>query len=198
MESRPGNREKGWNDPPEFLHSSVVDADTTTASNKTKTVLNQRVAHNFDGKVQSQPNADQPKPNEPPKMTAPPLGPPLQAKPTETTAKPSEVDLVSLEEAERILTAKIQHLRDNGCKSGDEIQKRVNMLISAWPKLNLKVKELMGVLVKAIDANELEKANDIHVRLVLDFPSEVVQWMVGIKKLIYELTEANKVLVESN
>jgi hypothetical protein len=34
---------------------------------------------------------------------------------------------------------------------------------------------------------DLTRADDIHVRLMLDFSSEVIQWMVGIKKLIYEL-----------
>ena len=30
-------------------------------------------------------------------------------------------------------------------------------------------------------------ANDIHLHLILDYPSEVSQWMVGFKKLIHEL-----------
>ena len=40
----------------------------------------------------------------------------------------------------------------------------------------------------ALKAAELVKANDIHIKLMMDYPSEVSQWMVGIKRLIHELT----------
>jgi hypothetical protein len=45
----------------------------------------------------------------------------------------------------------------------------------------------MSQLVKCLEKNELNTANDIHLRLILDYPSEVTQWMVGFKKLILEL-----------
>lgn len=41
-------------------------------------------------------------------------------------------------------------------------------------------------------ADELNSANEIHVTIMLDFPSEVIQWMVGIKKLIHELIQSNE------
>lgn len=44
-------------------------------------------------------------------------------------------------------------------------------------------------IIKALGNGELSLANQVHVSLMLDFPSEVIQWMVGIKKLIHELIE---------
>ena len=46
--------------------------------------------------------------------------------------------------------------------------------------------------VVALAADELNSANEIHVTIMLDFPSEVIQWMVGIKKLIHELIQSNE------
>lgn len=50
----------------------------------------------------------------------------------------------------------------------------------------------MNQLVKSLEKNELNTANDIHLRLILDYPSEVTQWMVGFKKLIHELININE------
>jgi hypothetical protein len=44
----------------------------------------------------------------------------------------------------------------------------------------------------ALDKSELKTADDIHVNLMLDYPSEVSLWMVGIKKLIHELISLNE------
>ena len=44
----------------------------------------------------------------------------------------------------------------------------------------------------ALEGDELNTANEIHVSLMLDFPSEVIQWMIGIKKLIHELIQSNE------
>lgn len=74
----------------------------------------------------------------------------------------------------------------------DDILKRVKIFLTSWTKLNETVKLKMFNLTKHLDNSELSAANDIHVRLMLDFPSEVSQWMVGIKKLIHELIEMEK------
>lgn len=56
----------------------------------------------------------------------------------------------------------------------------------------LVVDFLYNLFFKALENSELNLANDLHVRLILDFPSEVSQWMVGIKKLIHELIDLKK------
>lgn len=87
------------------------------------------------------------------------------------------------------------------CKTSDEIKKRIDVFSSNWTKLNPKVKERMSILAKgntihndevtvnfkslllALEANELSKADEVHVNLVLDFPSEVINWMVSVYQL---------------
>ncbi len=39
----------------------------------------------------------------------------------------------------------------------------------------------MSELVRFLEKDELSKANEIHIQLMMDYPSEVVSWMVGIK-----------------
>jgi len=44
---RAGNTARGWNDPPEFLHT----AEANNTPNNKKTSLNKRVSHTLDGIV---------------------------------------------------------------------------------------------------------------------------------------------------
>ena len=46
--------------------------------------------------------------------------------------------------------------------------------------------------ISALERSELKLADDLHVKLMLDYPSEVSLWMVGIKKLIHELISLNE------
>jgi hypothetical protein len=50
----------------------------------------------------------------------------------------------------------------------------------------------MSNMAKALERSELKIADEIHVNLMLDYPSEVSLWMVGIKKLIHELINLNQ------
>lgn len=106
---RPGNRERGWNDPPEFLHSE----GSTTLTPQKRTILNQRVAHSFDGKV------DETKPetlSEPPKLTAPPVSQVSASTESHTVTQTDEPSLneISVESIEKILNDNVQLLKDNG------------------------------------------------------------------------------------
>jgi hypothetical protein len=61
---RAGNTARGWNDPPEFLHT----AEANNTQNK-KTILNKRVSHTLDGIVAVDENDKQSKTlSEPPKI----------------------------------------------------------------------------------------------------------------------------------
>ena len=65
----------------------------------------------------------------------------------------------------------------NNLAKGFDLQK-------IWSKnLNLIIKFLTSALEKC----EYNTANEIHIQLMMDYPSEVSQWMVGIKRLIHEL-----------
>ena len=116
-----GNRERGWNDPPEFLHTEDSPATTQAAPNK-RTILNQRVAHTFD-------NTNQPiqAPDAKP-LTAPPLFIPTTANHGETknpsstpttpnsaskTAPPNPLSSeISVDYIESALTTCVQNLKE--------------------------------------------------------------------------------------
>ncbi|CAF0877174.1 unnamed protein product [Brachionus calyciflorus] len=194
---RPGNRERGWNDPPEFLHSE----NTTTQK---RTILNQRVAHSLTG-INANDSTKDEKLTEPPKFTSPPtsqvpLIKPISEQDAKTESDNSSLNENSIEELEKALVTNVQKLKDNGIvvRTCDDIMKRVKIFVTNWPKLNDNVKQKMFNLIKALENSELKTANDIHVRLMLDFPSEVSQWMVGIKKLIHELIELSNKSVKTN
>jgi hypothetical protein len=90
-----------------------------------KTILNQRVAHSFDGKVPSTTDnynsiSDELKQNEPPKLTAPPptssLSTSTENKPTlgeHLTTDNAQIDSMPIEDIENILNSKVQFLKDN-------------------------------------------------------------------------------------
>ncbi|RNA44536.1 steroid receptor RNA activator 1 [Brachionus plicatilis] len=183
--TRPGNRERGWNDPPEFLHSK----DSTASQNK-RTILNQRVAHSFDGKlVEKNPDTLA----EPPKLSTPPISQ-INTKKEEEFSQADAANEIDVENLEKKLNESVQLLKDSGTaiRICDDILKRIKIFISSWPKLNQNVKQRMSSLVKNLENKELKDANELHVRLMMDYPSEVSQWMVGIKKLIFELIELEK------
>lgn len=101
--TRPGNRERGWNDPPEFLHS-----ESGMAGQNKRTILNQRVAHSFDGKpVEKNPDVL----TEPPKLNAPPICP-IYTK-IEESSQSVSTDEINIESLEKILIDNVQYLKDN-------------------------------------------------------------------------------------
>lgn len=107
-----GNRERGWNDPPEFLHSQE-----STGGIPKRTILNQRVAHSLNGLPSSTGNTEQEtKLSEPLKLNAPPTSQIVSEKKVEeksdNKSDSPKLEETSLEEIEKILNAKVQYLRD--------------------------------------------------------------------------------------
>lgn len=49
-----------------------------------------------------------------------------------------------------------------------------------------------AMMQTALENGDNETANEVHLKLILDYPSEVSQWMVGIKRLIQELAKIDK------
>lgn len=189
---RAGNRERGWNDPPEFLHP---EGSNTSSSATTK--LNKRVAHSLDGIVQPSEVATTPLPvlTEPPKI---PVSSNIDAiKTTEYNTEAENKDesdepkkVSSKEDIEKILEECVQFCQENsvGKRICDDILKRIKLFANSWPKLNEAVKSKMGDLAQALEGTQYSKANEFHIQLMMDYPSEVCQWMSGIKRLIHELT----------
>ena len=190
---RAGNRERGWNDPPEFLHPEGANI---TSSVQTK--LNKRVSHSLDGKVQP-PEAtasSMPVLTEPPKTTVANLGNEIM----ENEENKSKIELaveskseantvLSKEEIEKVLENSVVFCQENNLSKRicDDISKRIKLFSNSWPKLNETVRTKMGELCKALEESQYSKANEFHIQLMMDYPSEVCQWMSGIKRLIHEI-----------
>lgn len=200
---RPGNRERGWNDPPEFLHTEDSPATTQAVPNK-RTILNQRVAHTFDTTTTNQSSNQAPDAVKP--LTAPPLLIPKTSTDSNETTNPSSTPTtpnsasknappnpltseISVEYIESALNASVKSLKEGNvsAKICDDVAKRIKIFVNAWPRLNENVKLKMCNMAKALETNQLQTANDVHLRLMMDYPAEVSQWMVGIKRLIHEL-----------
>lgn len=101
---RSGNLERGWNDPPEFLH----DGSHTNAVTK----LNKRVSHNLDGKLGPTPVASV--------LTEPPKMPMTSSKRTQLNddklqdpeSNVSSLEM-SIEDIEKIFVQKIEFCKEN-------------------------------------------------------------------------------------
>lgn len=81
----------------------------------------------------------------------------------------------------------INKLQDNLEKRvADDIARRLQVMRQNWKngKLSQGVKSRMIKLAQALDAGNVEEAHQIHISLMVDFVSEVNQWMVAVKKLI--------------
>ena len=65
----------------------------------------------------------------------------------------------------------------------DDIHKRLDSFMKEG-KLSQPVKAAMANLADALAADDYDKADQVHIKLMVDHISEVSQWMIGIKKLI--------------
>ncbi|XP_008012881.1 steroid receptor RNA activator 1 isoform X2 [Chlorocebus sabaeus] len=70
----------------------------------------------------------------------------------------------------------------------DDISRRLALLQEQWAggKLSIPVKKRMAVLVQELSSHRWDAADDIHRSLMVDYVTEVSQWMVGVKRLIAE------------
>ncbi|KAJ8383637.1 hypothetical protein AAFF_G00216080 [Aldrovandia affinis] len=197
MESyvKPGNQERGWNDPPQFSYG----LQTAQGAPK-RNLLNKRVPPpQLQGAQSPVPGGAPPSTvhSTPPlnPLAPPPCGvatPPRPcAAPTEHADSPSDqsecepsVDevIVILDWA---LTACRQTVKKQVC---DDVERRLKTFEEMWRggKLSLPVKKRMNVLAEEMKKRNWERADEIHRALIVDYVNEVSQWMVGIKRLIAE------------
>ncbi|XP_022079408.1 steroid receptor RNA activator 1-like [Acanthaster planci] len=204
--TRPGNPERGWNDPPMFMYNK--DGQKVQSSPR-KNPLTQRVgmSQSYTSSIQS---TGHNKPGPPPAVLpgAPPVAsvPPLQlfsSPPTEenkmSPARSSEVKGEEEEQSELpgdICITTMAKLRNvlQLCQEklkvrvAEDIKKRMDALNTAWTggKLSVVVQQRMDKLSTALADRDYNRAHDVHLSLMVDYVAEVSQWMVGIKRLIME------------
>ncbi|XP_053703601.1 steroid receptor RNA activator 1 [Synchiropus splendidus] len=193
MYVKPGNQERGWNDPPQFSYS------LQKSHGGQKNLLNKRAPPPGDGTPpMTPPTLFNPLAPPPGIKTAPPAGPPpsCHLTPPAASIRSQKEDVGSQSESEpdvqsvmvvleRALGACRQSVSDQVC---NDMGKRLRLLQDSWQsgRLSLPVKRRMRSLSLELQACNWDQADDIHRSLMVDHVTEVSQWMVGVKRLIAE------------
>ncbi|XP_050039254.1 steroid receptor RNA activator 1-like [Dermacentor andersoni] len=200
---RPGNDDKAWNDPPVFAYTDVQG--TPAAAAPKRNLLNKRVPFPQDGiKPQNAPSATGTAP--PPSGQATSSGLFKAAHSGNLTEASNKADQKEAEEVndspkatpacspenikEETLSnlnkAARQYAQNMEKRKQDDVKKRLDLFKSVWEegKLSLPVQQRMHELALELLNGNHEKANALHVSLMVDYVSEVSQWMLGIKHLI--------------
>ncbi|XP_059681464.1 steroid receptor RNA activator 1 [Gavia stellata] len=191
---KPGNQERGWNDPPQFSYGLQAQA-----GGPRRTPLTRRAPPPPAGAPAgappdpaSAPAASTPPPRQalgPPRLG--PLGPgpraesgrPSAAACPEECSMPAKAVLVPLREA---LDACRPTVQKQLC---DDIGRRLTVLGDSWAqgKLSAPVRKRMSLLVQELQQQHWDAADEIHRSLMVDYVNEVSQWLVGVKRLIAEM-----------
>ncbi|XP_037543668.1 steroid receptor RNA activator 1 [Nematolebias whitei] len=205
---KPGNQERGWNDPPQFSYGLQLARGTQNLRNK-------RALPPTSSGAGVAPLAT-PSSNAPPAFVGSVAPPPLLSAqpPSEGLATPSanvgpmrrkvEADSGQSEpEVEAVLLVLNGALsvcrtsvKDQVC---NEVAKRLRLLEDSWRagKLSLPVRRRLDTLSHELQAGRWDSADDIHRALMVDHVTEVSQWMVGVKRLIAETRNLRPELLKS-
>ncbi|KAM6299675.1 steroid receptor RNA activator 1 [Aegotheles albertisi] len=189
---KPGNPERGWNDPPQFSYGLQ-----TQAGGPKRAPLTRRAPPPPAG---APPGAPPDPAGAPPASAAgpgargpPPLGPssaapqaggrgPSAAPSPEEVSVPAQAILAPLRAA---LATCRPTLQKQVC---NDIGRRLTVLGDAWAqgKLSAPVRKRMSLLVQELQQQHWDAADEIHRSLMVDHVNEVSQWLVGVKRLIAE------------
>lgn len=200
---RPGNDEKAWNDPPVFAYANAQG--TPAAAAPKRNLLNKRVPYPQDGiKPQIVPSMPGSAPPPPVQAACAELVKPtekldLNEDATPTGGKdakaaddgcsaapacpPESLKEETLKCLDRVVVQCSQNMEK---RKQDDVKKRLGILKTTWEqeKLSLAVQQRMYKLAQELQNGNHEKADALHVSLMVDYVSEVSPWMLGIKHLI--------------
>ncbi|XP_037657082.1 steroid receptor RNA activator 1 isoform X2 [Choloepus didactylus] len=186
---KPGNKERGWNDPPQFSYGLQNQIGWPK-----RTPLTKRVAAPQDGSPKvpaSETSPGHPPIGPPPPSSKAPRLPSMGGCPTsglEPTSFPVMESETVLEDVLRPLEQALEDCRGHMRQVCDDISRRLALLQEQWAggKLSIPVKKRMALLVRELSSHRWDAADDIHRSLMVDHVTEVSQWMVGVKRLIAE------------
>ncbi|XP_037252480.1 steroid receptor RNA activator 1 [Falco biarmicus] len=185
---KPGNQERGWNDPPQFSYGLQAQV-----RGPRRAPLTRRVPAPPAGVP---PGAPPEPPAAPAALGPPPLGPARPA-PRAASGEPSAAAAARPEECGVPADAVLAPLQEAlaACRPAlqkqvcDDIGRRLTVLGGAWAqgKLSAPVKRRMSLLVQELQEQHWDMADEIHRSLMVDHVNEVSQWLVGVKRLIAEM-----------
>ncbi|XP_070603028.1 steroid receptor RNA activator 1 [Erythrolamprus reginae] len=200
---KPGNRQRGWNDPPEFSYG-LQQRSAVSSGLTQRGPFRRRVAAAAAAAAAAASEGKEPETVPHPRIASSPVGLlvpqsvnlPPPAPPTSfqraDAITPSVVETDKEYEIEDVLCSLYEAL--NKCRSFvqkqvcDDIHKRLVILQEMWTqgKLSSPVRKRMGILTEELKSQHWDEADEIHRSLMVDHVAEVSQWMVGVKRLIAE------------
>uniref|UniRef100_S4RWB3 Steroid receptor RNA activator 1 n=1 Tax=Petromyzon marinus TaxID=7757 RepID=S4RWB3_PETMA len=205
---KPGNLDRGWNDPPVFAFC------TQNATRRGGTPLTKRVpppqltgahlttsityswqthvnSHNggttstiTSPQVSLTPASAPPSSVAPPPSVTPPLAPPTAESSASVTQEEPSVEVV-LETLTSLLTGCRGHVQGRIC---DDIGRKLELLRDAWNsgKLSDLVKRRLGMLANDLRASAWTESERRVVSLTVDHTSEVGPFMAAVRRLLSE------------
>uniref|UniRef100_A0A1A8F4H9 Steroid receptor RNA activator 1 n=1 Tax=Nothobranchius korthausae TaxID=1143690 RepID=A0A1A8F4H9_9TELE len=205
---KPGNQERGWNDPPQFSYSLQA------THGPPRKLLNKRpgpASASVSGVLPTPPNSSnaaappmcgvapppltQARPPADGVATPPPhAGPMKSQRGASSSQSEPELETVMLV-LNKALDACRRAVKDQVC---NDVAKRLRLLEESWrtDKLSLPVRRRMVLLASDVQAGSWDSADDLHRSLMVDHVTEVSQWMVGVKRLIAETRQLSPELLE--
>ncbi|KAM6911381.1 steroid receptor RNA activator 1 isoform 1-T1 [Lycodopsis pacificus] len=202
---KPGNQERGWNDPPQFSYG------LQTSRGPQRNLLNKRAVPpaGAGAPPMTPPSSNPLAPTRggvapPPLHSARPLGcvatppPPLGPMRSQRDDSQSESE-PDVEGVVLVLNLALDTCRatleDQVCS---DVAKRLRLLEDSWRsgRLSLPVRRRMDTLSLELEAGHWDSADEIHRSLMVDHVTEVSQWMVGVKRLIAETRKLNPELLQ--
>ncbi|CAD1469060.1 unnamed protein product, partial [Heterotrigona itama] len=194
----PGH-DPGWNDPPKWAYSTLQSSSVTS----TKRVLNKRVAFPMSSVQATDKESSGKKPlNMPPPMQSSisltTVSHPSLLCPSNKNTEENMIDIeidkqVTLNTVLKNLEAVInEHILEKS--RTEELRKRLDLLKAVWlqDKLNNTIYKNVLDLSTALREGDIEKADEIHVSLMMQHASLCSTWIPGIRHIILELKTKTK------
>lgn len=198
QKSLPSSYDPGWNDTPKW--ASPYSGNTNTP---TKRILNKRIPFPLTS-GQSISNTGNQSPNTSTNLPPPPLGTVTSAvtAPHAPLVTPSDAHdtqltctITKLDKQQALIdtTANLEYVikkyvADNKI---EEIQKRLDIMKSFWlnDKLNDSIKQNILDISKALKEEDVDKADKLHIALIIDHTSLCSAWIPSIRYIISALKE---------
>lgn len=194
---KPGNQERGWNDPPQFSYRLQTRGGH-------RNLLSRRAPPAGSGTPQMIPPSSTLPPSRS-SLAPPPLCPDSLPSIGSTVATPqasgpvrAQSDSVQLEpepdveEVMSVLNDALEACRQNPKHTSpqvcSDVAKRLTLFETSWRscRLSLVVRRQMKKLSSDLKSGLWDAADETHCSLMVDYVTEVSQWMVGVKRLIAE------------
>lgn len=194
---KPGNQERGWNDPPQFsyglqnrgAHRNMLTRRAPPAGSGTPPMTPPSAALTPPrSSAATPPFSPVPPPPIGSSAVTPPVSVPITAQSDSVQSEPEP----DVEEVMLVLNDALEACRQNTTHTSaqvcNDVAKRLTLFENSWRscRLSLVVKKRMKKLSSDLKSGLWDAADETHRSLMVDHVTEVSQWMVGVKRLIAE------------